>query len=66
MNSILNKPFNPEWMYYYIQLNQYLEQFKYTCPDFLTEYERTQVFHKINEIQNLVQIQKTRIQQMKQ
>ena len=66
MNLAWKKPFNPEWVCYYMELNQFLNSFKATCPSFLEDEERQQILHKIESIQNLAQTQITRIQQMNQ
>ena len=66
MNLAWKKPFNPEWIHYYMQLDQSLERLKVTCPSFLEEVERQQVIEKIIAIQNMARIQITRIQQMNQ
>ena len=66
MNLAWKKPFNPEWISYYMQLNQSLNSFKATCPSFLENEERVYILQKIEAIQNLIQIQITRIQQMNQ
>ena len=63
MSSAYKKPFNPEWMSYYIQLNQSLETLKQTCPSFLSEFEKNQLIHKINRIQGLIYMQQSRIRQ---
>ena len=62
MNASYKNPFNPEWITYYIQLNQSLEHLKQACPSFLTEFEKTKLITKINKIQNLIYIQKQAIQ----
>lgn len=62
MNASCKNPFNPEWISYYMQLNQSLEHLKQTCPSFLTEFEKAKIISKIETIQNMIDTQRQRIQ----
>ena len=57
MSLCSKSPFNPEWINYYLQLNDYLSSFKQSLPLFLEENEKAYILANIQSIQNLIHYQ---------
>ena len=54
MSLCSKSPFNPEWINYYLQLNDYLSSFKQALPLFLEESEKAYIIACTQSIQNLI------------